>query len=214
MTGKREIVTTFKKGRKEDQRNTDPSASPLSGKIMEKMPLKLCTCGTGRWFRTDNTTAPRASPTQSTQWLSMMGWLQQGTRERLQMSFIIYRCHFNIKPLAQSPTASFSLDWREMDSMGGLLSGWGIGLTVISRGQWLRVPMDSSDKWCPSGVYIQTSVIDTSLMTWTKGSSAPLADLQMTPIWVAHLAHQKDRMPPRGTWTSPRSGPMGISWSF
>lgn len=26
-------------------------------------------------------------------------------------------------------------------------------------GQWLRVPMDISDKWCPSGVHIKTSVI-------------------------------------------------------
>ena len=34
----------------------------------------------------------------------------------------------------------------------------------------------------------------------------------MTPSWVVQLTHQKDGMPPRGTWTSARSGPMWTSW--
>ncbi|KAK4833061.1 hypothetical protein QYF61_027723 [Mycteria americana] len=45
------------------------------------------------------------------------------------------------------PHTSFSLNWREMDLMGGLFEG---------SGQWLNVQMEISDKWCPSGVRIGT----------------------------------------------------------
>ena len=45
-----------------------------------------------------------------------------------------------------------------------------------------------------------------SSVTQTVRSSAPSASLQMTPSWVVQLTHQKDGMPPTGTWTSWRNG--------
>jgi len=32
------------------------------------------------------------------------------------------------------PTTAFSLNWRDVDLMGGLFSGWGIDWMVTSRG--------------------------------------------------------------------------------
>jgi len=40
----------------------------------------------------------------------------------------------SVRPLTWSPTTSFSLNWREMDLMGGLFGGCGIGWMVASRG--------------------------------------------------------------------------------
>lgn len=53
-----------------------------------------------------------------------------------------------------------SLNWREMDSTGGLLDK---ELVAHSHpegcGQWPRVPKDVSDKWCPLGVRIGTTTV-------------------------------------------------------
>lgn len=45
----------------------------------------------------------------------------------------------------------------------------------------------------------------------TIGLNAVSANLQTTPSWVVPLAHLKDGMPSRGTWTCSRRGPIGIS---
>ena len=50
------------------------------------------------------------------------------------------------------------------------------------------------------------------LATWTVGSRAPSASLQMTPSWVVWSTHLRDRMPSPGTWTGLRHGPTSSSW--
>lgn len=53
----------------------------------------------------------------------------------LQMSFICV----SVKLLTRSTMTFFSLNWREMDLIGGVLDGQEIGWTVTSSGQWLRL---------------------------------------------------------------------------
>ena len=46
-------------------------------------------------------------------------------------------------PLAWSPIASLSLNWRDTDLKGGLFSGWGIDSQPEDCGQWLYVQVTS-----------------------------------------------------------------------
>jgi len=52
------------------------------------------------------------------------------TREELWMSSV----WTSVSPLTWSPTTSFSLNCRDIDSMVGRFSGWGIGWMVAARG--------------------------------------------------------------------------------
>lgn len=58
---------------------------------------------------------------------------------------------------------------------------------------------------------IQRVVVNGSEAQWTLGSSAPSANLQVTPSWVVQLTHL---MSSSGMCTNSRSGPMGVSWSW
>lgn len=48
-------------------------------------------------------------------------------------------------------------------------------------GQWVRVRMGVSDKWCPSGICVEPVFLISSLITQTKGSNAASPGFQMTP---------------------------------
>ena len=56
-------------------------------------------------------------------------WQHQWTREELWMLCI----WSSVRPLQCSPTTSIFWNWRDMDLMGAMLGGWGIGWMVISR---------------------------------------------------------------------------------
>lgn len=62
------------------------------------------------------------------------------------------------------------------------------------------------------GAYWEKTVFNIFISDTTSGVLS--ACLQMTPSWVVWLVHLKTRKPSKGTWTSSRSGPMGISWGL
>lgn len=54
------------------------------------------------------------------------------------------------RPLAWSPTTSFSQNCKDMDLVGG---------QRVVGGQWVNVQMEISDKWCPSGIGGETDTL-------------------------------------------------------
>ena len=57
-------------------------------------------------------------------------------------------------------------------------------MVAKSCGQQLAVQVETSDKWCSSGVSIWTDSFTSLLATWTVGLSAPSASLPVTPSYV------------------------------
>lgn len=124
-------------------------------------------------------------------------------KEELRVSYI----WTSIRPLTQSHTTSFFLNWREG------LDGWTV--------QWVRNWLDGC---------IQRVAISGPMPEWrpviscvTQGSifgpvqfdiyindkvglSVSLASLPMTPSCAVWLTHLRSGTPFRGTWTSLRSG--------
>ena len=82
------------------------------------------------------------------------------------------------------------------------------GLRPESSGQKLNVWMEIGDKWRPTGVSAGTdTLLRSSSVTLTVGSSAPSASLLMTPNCGVPLTHQRDEMLSSGTLTGLSSGP-------
>jgi len=63
--------------------------------------------------------------------------LHQWTRKEPLISFI----WTSVRCLTQSHVISFFPNWKDMDSTGGLLSGWGIGCKIISRGYPVKITL-------------------------------------------------------------------------
>jgi len=53
----------------------------------------------------------------------------------------------SVRPLAQSPTTSYSSNGKDMDLMGRLFSGWGRGCEIVPREQCSVAPCPDRDQW-------------------------------------------------------------------
>lgn len=111
-----------------------------------------------------------------------------------------------VRPLTQSLTTPFSLNWRYMDLMDCLADE---KLAEVDNGSMSR------QRSVTSGVQMTGMSTVFYLHQWHR--QWHWVHLQQAgvqePHWMVQVTCQGDRLPSRGTWTNSRSRSMGTSWN-